>query len=89
MNRRQVFGDIATQMNKSFSSHDLKVVKLWIMFLSRMDAANFGVTIIHVTLLQFLVNKQLFKYALKFVSTLRLPLIISLAKYRQYLLLSA
>jgi len=48
-------------MNKSFSSHNLKVVKLWVMFLSRMDAVNFGVTIIHVALLQFLVKQQLFK----------------------------
>lgn len=54
-----------------------------------MDAANFGVTIIHVTLLQFLVKERFYKQAIKFVKTIRLPLTISLGKYRLYLLLSA
>lgn len=54
-----------------------------------MDVANFGVTIIHVALLQYLVKEKLYKLAYNFVSTLRLPLTISLGKYRQYLLLSA
>lgn len=76
-------------MTKSISTHKIKVVKLWIMFLQRMDVANFGVTIIHVALLQFLVKEHLYKLAYKFVSTLRLPLTISLGKYRQYLLLLA
>lgn len=76
-------------MTKSFSTFDLKVVKAWMAFISRMDAANFGVTIIHMSLLQLLLKNQLFKQALKIISTLRLPLSISLGKYRLYLLLSA
>lgn len=83
-----IFSKIATEMTKSFTTYALKVTKLWLDFVSRLDAENFGVTTIHVTILQQLIKHQFYKHALKFISTLRLPLTISISNYYRYLIMS-